>query len=325
MSAFEASADILQRALDEHLWDVAEAVCRVGLSEEDCISLVQTANESGTSRRPIGALKNTISQMGADCANGAVEKLLLTRAALQSLATLSSAPVSEPVKQRLCGVFHDMARPAEAEQSKFTASHAHFGAMCKFATLRRFPAGEYDWDETGVPRSYFLRVDRRNILRLLHFVVTRLGGLGPVFYLHVGLYRSQGSFTREEHDRAYWRVAQALKLQPQIRGCMGAPWFCSPDVIPVSPHLAWIRENYLARGALVLRLGPPDPTSGALGKSETRRRAYKAGTYTPTKSVMLWPRDAIVAWADAHPELGEKAEDHSCNNKSALLTPNTHE
>jgi hypothetical protein len=104
-------------------------------------------------------------------------------------------------------------------------------------------------------------------------------------------------------------MAKALALQPQVKGFGACSWFRSPGTHRVSPHLAWLSRVFVENGGLVLEAGPDDPNGGVLHRSATRRQLYERGEFKPTKGLVLWPRDAMIAWAAAHPEL--EASDHS--------------
>jgi len=67
----------------------------------------------------------------------------------------------------------------------------------------------------------------------------------------------------------------------------------------VSPRLAYIREQPEQNGASFFRIAP-NPDSGALAKSATRRRLYEEGKYVPTEYCMVWPRKAMIRWAEKH-------------------------
>jgi hypothetical protein len=98
-------------------------------------------------------------------------------------------------------------------------------------------------------------------------------------------------------------MAQALRMQPEIKGFVASSWLRSPDTVKASPHLAWINRTILEHGGLVVVMGMADPESGALARSASRKALYETGEFIPTTGLVLWPRDAMLAWADQHPEL----------------------
>lgn len=94
-----------------------------------------------------------------------------------------------------------------------------------------------------------------------------------------------------------------MALQPEIKGLITASWLHSPDTFAVSPHLKWLNDVFLQNGGYVFPLGPADIDGGVLHRSPERQQAYEAGTFKPTEALVIWPRQAMLAWAAGHEEL----------------------
>ena len=110
-----------------------------------------------------------------------------------------------------------------------------------------------------------------------------------------------------ETNRSWYRMAQSMKLQPQIRGLIASSWLHSPDTMRVSPHLAAFSRALLDNGALVIRHHAADPNCGVFYRSPERKKLYEEGQFVPTHGLVIWPRKEMLAWADAHPELADPA------------------
>jgi hypothetical protein len=233
-----------------------------------------------------------------------LEQLLLTSSALVALDELPSVPVGERVKALLCDEFRAFACVGVSERSDLL-SGPRFPSLCRLATLRRFPAGQFHWEVSGIPRTYLLRVAPRALPRTLTFVAARMGGLSPVFYSHLNPRRPDRSLSERESNRSYFQMAKALELQAEVKGFAACAWFRSPDTAVVSPHLAWVNRVFLENGGFVVRAGRADPEGGVFHRSVTRRRLYEMGAFTPTNGLALWPRRAMIAWAAAHPEFAD--------------------
>jgi hypothetical protein len=173
------------------------------------------------------------------------------------------------------------------------------------ASLRRFPAGQFDWVRSGLPLSYLLGVGLMDLPAILLVVATRLRGRSPVFFSHLGYRRVGQSLTEIEANRAYHRMARSMALQADIRGLVASSWFRSPDTHRVSPHLAWVNRVVLDNGGCVAVHGPAAADSGVFATSASRRRLYESGSFTPTLGLVIWPRRAMLRWADSHPELAD--------------------
>ena len=237
--------------------------------------------------------------------DGSLERFLLLQAAVQALPKLAALPAGTSVMGLFCDAFEHLNRPIELDRKLFRTGSARFKAMCKMVTLRRFPAGEFDWEVSGIPRSWLLEVDRRDLPRMLATIAFRLGGFAPTLVSHLGLFRPTRSMSRAENDRSLYRIAEAMARQPRIRGWSGSSWMRSPETHRISPNLAWINETILENGGMVTNIGPADPDGGIFARSEARRQAYEAGDFKPKNGLAIWPRREMLAWAAQHPELAE--------------------
>jgi len=277
---------------------VADALAREGV---DAASTERLLNEiSETDPRVRDRILTLRTATGAG--EGALERLLLLRSALSALPRLSSLPVAEDVKRLFCETFEYIAVPPRG--AIFDARRGSFIALSKLVTLRRFPAGQFHWEQSGLPRSWLLKASGRERLRLLWSVATRLKGFGPVFFIHLNpIRKNRHVLTEQASDRSYFRMAQSLARQPEVKGLVACSWLNSPDTFAISPHLAWMNRTFADNGALIVRMGPADPNSGVLTRSPERQQAYEAGTFKPTLGLVVWPRSRMLAWAAAHPEL----------------------
>jgi hypothetical protein len=189
----------------------------------------------------------------------------------------------------------------------FDLARASFVAMARIATLSRFPAGQLDWEVSGIPRSWLFKVPRRRLPRLLGSILFELGGFQPAFFSHINPNRrNQTSLLERESLRSYHRMARSMERQPQIRGLVTSSWLHSPETFRVSPHLAWLNAVFLENGGYVVPLGPADPDCGVLHRSPERRQAYETGTFRPTEALVVWPRTAMLAWAAGHDDLRDE-------------------
>lgn len=293
------------RLQEPDLRGVAEAIEHAGVSIEHCVSLVRSASESAAGKRPVLELRALLERSGAGCEKGSLERFLLIHGALSTADSIPSLPVCESVKVLLCEAFQSMTHPSDDRPTRFSADHSHFVGMCKIATLRRFPAGEFDWELSGIPRSWLLKLDPRSLLRVSYLLARHMPGFGPVFFRHMGLRRGRGPLTRLESDRAYYRMAMSMELQPQIKGFAASAWYTSPDTHKVSPRLAWVNDTFLENGGIVVKMGPADPNCGVFSRGGTRKRLYEAGQFKPTLGLAIWPRKQMLAWAAAHPVYAE--------------------
>jgi hypothetical protein len=105
-------------------------------------------------------------------------------------------------------------------------------------------------------------------------------------------------FNEAGWDRCYLRIAELLQQNVAVKGMVGTSWFYDPQLVSLSPRLAYLQQRPLERGALLVPHGPGAiHTERALQKSETRKKAYEEGRYRPFCYSVVWPRDALIAWA----------------------------
>jgi hypothetical protein len=235
----------------------------------------------------------------------AVGRRPLLRAALESLPRVPELPVPESVKDLILDEFAFIALADAGELARHRPGTARFERLERIAALQRFPAGQFEWEIGGVSRRDVLSVSARALPRVAWFVARRMGGLAPVLFSHLNPRRAQRSLSEAEANRSYYRMARALEMQPAVRGFGACSWFRSPATHRVSPHLAWLSTVFLDYGGLVVEAGRDDPDGGALYRSATRRALYAAGRFTPTRGLVLWPRDEMIAWARSHPEYAD--------------------
>jgi hypothetical protein len=187
-----------------------------------------------------------------------------------------------------------------------TAGSYHFNRAAKMATLRRFPAGPMEWEVSGIPRSFFLQAAFPANLRFLAFVIFRLRGRAPCFFMHVAPSpRNRALSVPKEVLRSYYRMARSLQLQPGVRAFLAHAWFHDPAAVRDYPHLEVLSRPYVNHGGLITLLGPAPPSSGVLEGNAQRSADYLAGRVQYRYGFAIWPRDAAIQWADAHPELGD--------------------
>jgi len=267
---------------------------RIGMRAED---VAWTLLQSEENVEPLIALKKKTGLEGDE-----VERLLLWHAARHSLPNVVSLPVDNSVKHRL---EQDLGQLHAAKVSVLAGTY-HFNRAARIATLRRFPAGPMEWELSGIPRSYFLRAAFPANLRLLAFVVSRLGGRAPCFFMHVApAPRSRALSVPKEVLRSYYRMVRSLELQPDVRALLAHAWFHDPAAVRDYPQLEVLNRPYKDHGGLITLLGPAPPSSGVLEGNAQRSADYLAGKVRYQYGFAIWPRDAAIRWADANPELGD--------------------
>jgi hypothetical protein len=107
--------------------------------------------------------------------------------------------------------------------------------------------------------------------------------------------------SRDSRAEVFINAGQFMVDNPDYQGALGVSWYTDPHVAEISPHLAYVREQNQAHGAIVIPLGTADEATVkyATSTSKTRRRLYEEGRYRPTDHAMFFLRDDLIQWATA--------------------------
>lgn len=270
-------------------------LARAGVNDAGLRAVVTRVSHGAGAQAEVLRLKEDVDASGPD-SPPLFERYALLQTAQWAAGGVPALPVPEGVKQLLLDEFIWLTEPKERELHWFRAGEYVFSALCKLATFRRFPAGQLHWEVAGLPRSTLWRVRWREFPLLLRGI-RDLGGFRPTFMPHLAWRRRQIVLSEREHYRSLHLIAQALVLQPHIRGFVGEAWFYSPDATHVSPHLAWAPRFFRDWGAVVVRSGPAGRESGVFENSRTRQRLAEEGAIRPTLGLVVWPRAAMLRWS----------------------------
>ena len=299
--AFERAHQAWSTALaSPNLRAVGRALELLEVDVDECLRETASITELPSTWRRLEAIRNMVHAKH-DVAPGALERFVLGHAALRWEDALRCAPVPTTVK---CLTFTGLARLAD-DRSVLDVSTTRFVALCKLATQRRFAAGQFDWERSGLPRSWLPRVRPVSaLIRLLTMAAAEWRAFAPAFFVHMPVTRPLHALFEREGLRAYFRMAQAMALQPEIKALIASAWLHSPATFEVSPHLAWLNKTFAEHGAVIATMGAASPDCGVLEKSVERQRAFSEGRFKPTLGLIVWNRRDMLTWAAGHPELG---------------------
>ena len=293
--------EVWSRALaSPELQAVARALAAAAISTEECVRESATLTEAPEARRRLEAIRGAVAGPLAGVPQGSFERFVLAHAALRSSTELESAPVAPAVKRL---AWSGLSRFVDG-RAGVDLSENRFVALCKIATARRFPAGQFDWERSGLPRTWLGRIRPLSALtEVLSIVTLQWRAFSPAFFIHLAVTYPVRALLEREALKSYYRMAQSMALQPDVHGLIASSWLHSPDTFAVSPHLAWLNRVFTENGAVVAAMGAAPPDCGVLAQSVERERAFAEGRFKPTMGLIVWPRREMLAWAAAHPEL----------------------
>jgi hypothetical protein len=233
-----------------------------------------------------------------------LERKILLDEALAALPHVATLPVDETVKQLFCKELIFIAQPTPESLPRFAMEGYTFVAYAKIVLLHRFPAGHYQWEISGFPRSWLLKVPPRLLPVTMRFLIKETRGFKPWFVSHMRATGPGTPFLVEgEFRKSFFRMALALEKQPQVGAVMAQSWLHSPETHRVSPHLAFLNRVFEEAGGLVTDLGPAQPDDGFATGNKQRAESYRNGTYRPTNGVVVCSRKQAIAWARKNGDL----------------------
>jgi len=291
-----AACELADASRADTFQPVRERLASLGVDDRMLGEILQRVSHGPGDQREVLQLRARVQGTDQGGPPASFERYALLRTALAALERVPALLVPDRVKELLLDEFLWLTRPRERELGWLVAGEYVFSALCKLATLRRFPAGQFHWEMAGLARSVLWRVPTRHLPRLLRGVLA-LGGFRPTFAPHLAWRRPQIVLSEREHSRSLLLMAQTLELQPRIRGFVAEAWFYSPDIIRVSPHLAWAPRLFEEWGGMVIVTGPAGKESGIFERGRTRERLARQGLLQPTMGLALWPRSAMLRWA----------------------------
>ena len=183
------------------------------------------------------------------------------------------------------------------ENDTYSLSNDFFDKDIAFVLGVSVPAGSQVVDLKSyfkipsIVRALFRPGNVKAIVRLL-----QVGGTGPWFRIHTES-RYLDDFNEPGWDACYLRIADLLERNPSIRGMIGTSWFYDPQLLSVSPRLAYLQKRPLEQGAFMIRnRTSASAIQRATLKSKTRRSLYQEGGYLPVEYSLLWPRKALISY-----------------------------
>ena len=159
---------------------------------------------------------------------------------------------------------------------------------------------------SGISRKLLLKGGAKQLFGGLKFFVFQTKGFKPFFQIHLDT-RKGKEFKAWERIHCYFRIAELLQMNPQVKGLFGGSWFYDPKIETISPRLAYLRCYPEAFGAKTFYNGSDEQDlTQALFKSPTRKQYYEDGQYLPANYILVWPRQRILNWAKHYRDTSEK-------------------
>ena len=269
----------------------------IGSMRTSAWTLLSQLTDRPEAAQPIAALKSRLALPPDDTS---FESALLSEAARQSSPRVGLLAIDDGVRRLLERELQAMI----ALKKSAAVGSVDFRTLAKIATLRRFPAGPMDWEVDGLPRSTALsQLKAAHGPRFAWFLGTRLRAFKPLFFMHVAPAPRRRSLVIEKEVLRSWaRMARSMEKQPEIRGIISVAWFLDPEAVKDNPHVEPLSRVF-REGGLLVNIGPAPADAGFLEHNAARKAEFEAGRLQYQLGLGLWPREAAIRWARAHPEL----------------------
>ena len=228
-------------------------------------------------------------------------RAIVAAAAMQLPSTLGTLFLPSSVQALLPAAVGRLAGSLiKKTESVYDESSDLYRKDLRFVVGQTVPCGAQDVDlYSSAPWSTLIK--NPSLPKLGRYLSA--GGTGAWFRIHTDP-RNTEDFNEGGWRRCYQRIAELLEAYPAVRGMVGTSWFYDPQLLDISPRLAYLQTDPLSGGAFMLRNGPGAiHTERATLTSPSRRKLFEEGKYIPICWTVLWPRKELIAWAATQPPL----------------------
>lgn len=113
-------------------------------------------------------------------------------------------------------------------------------------------------------------------------------GRGPYLEIHTSE-KHLDHFNEVGWRETYRLSADLIKINPDIKGIIGASWFYDPSLSNISPRLEYLRKEPIIGGGYFIEMySDADSIDLATRTSPTRKQLYQDGKYLPKKYMLIW-------------------------------------
>jgi CheY-like chemotaxis protein len=188
------------------------------------------------------------------------------------------------------------------EQGRFPPLNSLQGQVNVLVLVGRLvPLGVWHADLYDFGYATLFRMAPYDAARFAKHMIGSMKGPGPVlkFFLPP---QPNYHVTADDYLATHRVAADVMRANPRIRAIFQSNWYLDPVVAEISPHLAFLSRFATSHGSIIGRVGTDDEVvRESTWKSGNRKRLYEAGRYVPMRYYRLWPRDAVLRWAESAP------------------------
>ncbi len=163
---------------------IARGLGQMGLKDDDYITRTRLLAQGHPNVSSLQDWKEGLCKTGVAIDLCLLERFLLLSTAVSTIGEVPNLPVAHSVKRHILHEFKFFAYPDLEWLELLSAGSASFQAFCRIVLLQRFPAGQWHWERSGLPRSWLFKAPVLVWAELWWFVTVKLGGFGPLVETH---------------------------------------------------------------------------------------------------------------------------------------------
>lgn len=235
-----------------------------------------------------------LQQMDSESAN-IMQKMVILQSAIDHWDDIFSACYDDSIVEQYTKTLSRILTTCQTDVGYSEGVVDVYWKDLAMAQRLMFPAGaQVVESSSGFSLKQGLRGNTIDALAFL-WLNLRQGGLKGYYQIHTHT-PDLAEFNPQGWNDCYWRIAQMLERNPAIKGIFGGSWFYDPQLLEISPRLAYLQQVPLENGASSFYTGV-DHSGNAIFSSKTRRQLHEQGKYTPKSYLLIWPRTQMLNWA----------------------------
>ena len=224
--------------------------------------------------------------------------IVLMESSLTQLQSDSALP--EPSRAAVKGWFAELCDRIESPPTEWGYQTDFFQKDLAIAALKMWPSHSIcHYEYSVLPKAFLKSHHLQQFFSGLCLMFKTLRSYKPLMYeLHTEDRRQNPHFLEEGWHNLYLELAQRMTVEPHISGLFGQSWFWDPQVSEQSKKMDYLRRLPESGGARFFRLFTSDDPNHIALNHKKRRALFEQGKYCPTSYLLVWPREALLRWAD---------------------------
>jgi len=155
------------------------------------------------------------------------------------------------------------------------------------------------YERMTLPRRFIVADGMKQLLAGTRMLLWTLKNNRCLYETHNEDRRTNPHFLEQGWRELYQEMAERLEGEPHIAGVFAASWFWDPRIAEISPKFAYLRALPESGGASFYFLREDNTSNHVALQNKKRKRLYDEGKYIPSSYVMIWPRSALLQWANS--------------------------